>query len=80
MLSMNIFKTFEIFNRETISIIQERIIRFVYVESENFFRKGSVLKIAQNHDNTLQLNVFNNKKVYNLLTCVFYKQKSAGKM
>jgi hypothetical protein len=77
---MNIFKTFEIFNRETISIIQERIIRFVYVESENFFRKGSVLKIAQNHDNTLQLNVFNNKKVYNLLTCVFYKQKSAGKM
>jgi len=77
---MNIFKTFEIFNRETISIIQERIIRFVYVESENFFRKGSVLKIAQNHDNTIQLNVFNNKKVYNLLTCAFYKQKSAGKM
>ena len=64
----DIFRTFEIFNSEAISIIRERIIKFVLVEADNFFITKSFLNADINKDDDVQITILNNKNVYNLLT------------
>jgi len=73
----DIFKTFDIFDSEAISIIKERIIKFVLIEAENFFITKSNINAEFDKDEALQITVFNNPKVYNLLTNTWnrYKQK-----
>lgn len=90
----NIFKTFEIFNSEAFSILKERIINLVFIETENFFitgineSKSFLTKILDNNkeassyigsdirkDNSIQLSVVGNRKVYNLLNMTLRKCK-----
>ena len=69
---MDILKTFEIFLSAPISIIRKRNIKVVHVETNIFARP---LPLDINFDDDIELTVYNNKKVYNLLANVIYKRK-----
>ncbi len=69
---MNILKTFEIFLSAPISIIQKRDIKIMHVETNIF---ANQMPIDVNFDEDIQLTVYNNKKVYKLLSSVMYKRK-----
>ena len=69
---MDILKTFELFLAAPISIIHKRNIRIMHVET-NIFAQN--LPVDINLDEDIQLTVYNNKKVYNLLSTVIYKKR-----
>lgn len=69
---MNIFKTFDIFLREPLSILKERIIQIVNVNS-NLVTEASVN--VDMLDKKTQITVVNSDKMYNLLNTVVQKKK-----
>lgn len=71
---MNIFKTFELFLREPLSIIRERIIQIVNINS-NLVTQASV--DVDLLEQKAQITVVNSDKMYNLLKTV--QQKQEGK-
>lgn len=70
---MNIFKTFEIFLREPLSIIKDRIIQIVNINSD--FMTTSSVNVDM-LDNKTQITVVNSEKMYNLFQTVLHKQKA----
>lgn len=70
---MDIFKTFEMFLSSPLSIIHKRIIRILHVEG-NIFAKKLPMQLDVD-DKTAQITVYNNEKVYKLLSNVIYKKK-----
>ena len=70
---VNIFKTFEIFLAEPLSIIRKRIIHILHVET-NIFANSTPMEFDVN-DKSAQITVYNNKKMYNILSTVIYKRK-----
>ncbi len=75
----DIFRTFEIFNSEPVHFMNPDFVNMVLVETENFFMSKSCLKTDLKRDNLFQISVFNNKKVFNLLTQT-WKRRSKRKM
>ncbi len=71
-MKMDIIKTFEIFLAAPISIIQKRNIKIMHVETNIFAQK---LPVDINFDDDIQLTVYNNPKVYKLLSSVIYKKR-----
>ena len=71
---MNIFKTFEIFLREPLSVIKNNWIQIISVQTDNLFSNKPSCEVALLKDRT-QLTVVNNEKLYNLLSLVTYKAK-----
>ena len=69
---MDILKTFEVFLSTPISIIKKRNIKIMHVETNIFAQK---LPIDINFDDDIQLTIYNNKKVYKLLSSVIYKRR-----
>ncbi len=69
---MDILKTFEIFLSAPISIIHKRNIKIMHVETNIFAQK---LPIDINLDDEIELTVYNNQPVYNLLSTVIYKKR-----
>lgn len=69
---MNIFKTFEIFLREPLSILRERIIQIVNINS-NLMMQSSVN--VEMLDKKTQITVVNSDKMYNLFQTVLYKKR-----
>lgn len=69
---MNIFKTFEIFLREPLSILRDRIIQVANINSD-MITQASV--DAQLLDGKAQITVVNSDKMYNLLKTVLYKKQ-----
>ncbi len=69
---MDILKTCEIFLTAPRSIIHKRNIRIMHVET-NIFAQNMPVEI--NLDEDISLTVYNNKKVYNLLSNVIYKKR-----
>lgn len=69
---MNIFKTFEIFLREPLSLLKERFIQIVNVNTNSASPSGVDVDILDKHT---QITVVNSEKMYNLLQTVLYKQK-----
>ena len=75
---MNIFKTFELFMSQPMSIIRDRIIRICHVESPF---AAPLNKIQFNlSDESAQINVYNSPKIYNLLSTVLYKKKKLSEL
>lgn len=70
---MNIFKTFEIFLREPLSILRDRFIQIVNIQSGGFHGEASVN--VEMLDRKTQITVVNSEKMYNLFQTVLYKQK-----
>ena len=69
---MDILKTFEIFLAAPMSIIHKRNIKIMHVET-NIFAQNIPVDISFDED--IQLTVYNNKKVYKLLSSVIYKKR-----
>lgn len=69
---MDILKTFEIFLASPMSIIHKRNIRIMHIET-NIFAQN--LPVDINLDDDIQLTVYNNQKVYKLLSSVIYKKR-----
>ena len=69
---MNIFKTFEIFLREPLSILKDRFIQIVNINSNYAAQSAINVDLL---DRKAQITVINSDKMYNLLQTVMYKQK-----
>ena len=69
---MDILKTFEIFLASPISIIHKRNIKIMHIETNIFAQK---LPVDINLDDDIQLTVYNNARVYKLLSSVIYKKR-----
>ena len=66
---MNIFKTFETFLKEPLSILKDNIVQIVSIQTGNIFEKASSIDISY-FKNKTQVTVVNNEKLYNLLSLV----------
>ena len=69
---MNIFKTFDIFLREPLSLFRDKIIQIVGIQSGGS-KRASVT--AEFFDKKTQITVYNSDKMYNLLRTVLYKKE-----
>ena len=69
---MNIFKTFEIFLREPLSILKNNIVQIVSFNSPVIEDSGITVTLD---NRKTQINVVNNEKVYNLLKTVQNKKE-----
>ena len=69
---MDILSTFELFWRLPSRIFWNRNILVSHVETDN---ETDVLTQTQMSDTEIFLTVYNNKRVYNLLSSVLYKKK-----
>ena len=72
-MRMNIFKSFELFLSQPLSIIRDRIIHICHVEA-NGVDVGNKVQFNLSNESA-QINVYNSPKMYNLLTTVLYKKK-----
>ena len=66
---MNIFKTFETFLKEPLSILRDNFIQIVSIQTENIFENKPSVDVSMVNNKT-QITVVNNEKVYNLLSVV----------
>lgn len=69
---MNIFKTFEIFLREPLSILKERFIQIVNINSSLDAQPNVSVDMV---NGKTQITVVNSDKMYNLCKTVLYKKK-----
>ncbi len=69
---MDILKTFEIFLQAPVSFIHKRNIKIMHVETNIFAQK---LPVTLTFDENINLTVYNNRKMYNLISSVVYKRK-----
>jgi len=70
---MNIFKSFEMFLREPLSILRRGVIQLVNINS-NFATQASVN--VDLLEQKTQITVVNSEKMYNLFKTVLYKQQT----
>ncbi len=66
---MNIFKTFETFLKEPLSILKDNFIQIVSIQTGNIFANKPSVDVTLMKDKT-QITVVNNEKMYNLLSLV----------
>lgn len=69
---MNIFKTFEIFLREPLSILRERFIQIAQVNSAINEPSGISVEML---DKKTQITVYNSENMYNLLQAAVRKKE-----
>ena len=72
---MNIFKTFETFLKEPLSILRDNFIQIVSIQTGNIFANKPSIDVSVSKDKT-QITVVNNEKVYNLLSLAQYRAKN----
>jgi len=71
---MNIFKSFETFLKEPLSIFRENFIQIISLQTANIFEQKSSINVDLLKDKA-QITVVNNEKLYNLLSLVNLKAK-----
>ena len=69
---MNIFKSFETFLKEPLSILRDNFIQIVSVQTGNIFENKPSVDVTMMKDKA-QITVVNNEKLYNLLSLVTAK-------
>lgn len=69
---MNIFKTFETFLKEPLSILKDNFIQIVSIQTGNIFENKPSIDVTMLKDKA-QITVVNNEKLYNLLSLVTAK-------
>lgn len=70
---MNIFKTFETFLKEPLSILRDNFIQIVSIQTENIFEQKPSIDVSL-LKNKAQLTVVNNEKLYKLLSIVNHRK------
>lgn len=76
---MNIFKTFETFLKEPLSILKNNFIQIVSIQTGNIFANKPSIDVSIT-DNKAQITVVNNEKVYNLLSMAQHRAEQQRKM
>ena len=66
---MNIFKSFEIFLKEPLSILRDNFIQIVSIQTGNIFENKPSCDVTLLKDKT-QITVVNNEKLYKFLSIV----------
>ena len=74
-MKMDIFKTFETFLKEPLSILRDNFIQIVSIQTGNIFANKPSVEVSLTKDNT-QITVVNNEKLYNLLSLVQHRSKT----
>ena len=69
---MNIFKTFETFLKEPVSILKNSFIQIVSLQTDNIFERKPSIDVSMTN-NHAQITVVNNEKLYKLLSLVTYR-------
>ena len=69
---MNIFKTFETYLKEPLSILRDNFIQLVSLQTGNIFEHKPSIEVDFTKNKT-QLTVVNNEKLYNLLSLVTHR-------
>lgn len=69
---MNIFKTFETFLKEPLSVLRDNIIQIVSIQTGNIFENKPSCDVTIMKDKT-QITVVNNEKLYKFLSLVNHK-------
>lgn len=72
---MNIFKTFELFLKEPLSVLRDNFIQIVSIQTENIFEKKPSCDVTLLKDKT-QITIVNNEKLYKFLSLVTHKKNS----
>ena len=75
---MNIFKTFETFLKEPLSILRDNFIQIVSIQTGNIFENKPSIDVSM-LNNKAQITVVNNEKLYNLLSLVTHKKYAKEK-
>ena len=70
---MNIFKTFETYLKEPLSILRDNLIQIVSIQTGNIFSQKPSVDVSMIKHKT-QITVVNNEKLYNLLSLVTHKK------
>ena len=70
---MNIFKTFEDFLKEPLSILKENFIQIISIQTGNIFANKPSCDVSVMKDKT-QITVVNNEKLYKFLSIVNHKK------
>ena len=73
-INMNIFKTFETFLKEPLSILKDNFVQIVSIQTANIFENKPSIDVSMMKGKA-QLTVVNNEKVYNLLSIVTQRAK-----
>lgn len=71
---MNIFKTFETYLKEPLSILRENFIQIISLQTGNIFENKSSIDVNFTKEKA-QITVINNEKLYNLLSLVTHRAK-----
>ena len=74
---MNIFKTFETFLKEPLSILRDNFVQIVSIQTENIFEHKPSIDVSF-LKNKAQITVVN-EKVYKLLSLVTHRTKEKEK-
>ena len=72
---MNIFKTFETFLKEPLSILKSNLIQIVSLQTDNIFEQKPSCDVSILKDRT-QITVVNNNNLYKFLSLVTHKSNS----
>lgn len=66
----DIFKTFELFNKENMSILRDKIVEIILVEADNIFSKKNkkMFELDLKKNNSVQVTVMNDKGTFDLLS------------
>lgn len=75
---MNIFKTFETFLKEPLSILRDNFIQIVSIQTGNIFEHKPSVDVTLLKDKA-QITVVNNEKMYKLLSLVTHRAKEKEK-
>ncbi len=76
---MNIFKTFETFLKEPLSILRDNFIQIVSIQTGNIFENRPSVDVSL-MKNKAQITVVNNEKLYNLLSIVNHRAIEKSKV
>ena len=75
---MNIFKTFETYLKEPLSIFRDNFLQIISIQTGNIFEHKPSVNVSFTKDKT-QITVVNNEKLYNLLSLVTHRAKMKEK-
>lgn len=70
---MNIFKTFETFLKEPLSILKDNLIQIVSIQTGNIFANKPSIDVTMMKDKT-QITVVNNENLYKFLSIVNHRK------
>ena len=71
----DILKTFEIFNKESFSVLKNKLIEIVMLETDNIFTRRNLFNVDFKKDESVQITVINDKNTYDLLSNTWKRHK-----